>query len=652
VIILALAFFLITLIPNVSAACTLTFDNTNYSSLQTIQATTSCSSGNERNQLYTITWRNTTDVIEIDTGTTPGTIGQNFFETYVIPSGSEDTTINATMNGTNLEGNDNASVSGAASNILIIKNVNITNAPILIGQVAGIHFSVIDENNKKVSGAICSAVVQDGTSVPLGTLDEPVEVIDGIAAFARIIRDEVFDENRQYVASIHCSCGAVNTSKACFNEDEEDVTNSVGTTNFPFSIDKWLNVNTVVDRSNYTMKEEIAISVNVTNINFSKRIPIEIFYQVRCSADKDNDFDLDRSLIVSDNNQPDERGINNGTTQMQTKRFIIPEVNYLQGKTSECYASTTVWVLNTMRERVISYATTSPKFNITSDELNLQLDWQKINDYTFNTIVNLSKDSFREYNGSGTGNIDIRLNNLNTQSIDSSKQTDISPISFTTLLDTKFIKNVTVVNNSSVSITNALEFLEDGNLEIELRNVDLSRTGWYNVTLELNNFEERNVEAVETVADAKIINRLNSSIYFNTETIPSSDVTETTLMEFSINIIKEPDFGNDFKVTYRFYPRSGRGELVDEIETEVDGTGNHTIFLRSDDLNPDGDSEIYQVISTVSMRNQNGLFEDFSSTVLGNLTVTSKGLSGEGSLSGGGVGTSGPYDVIVNTTKR
>jgi len=91
---------------------------------------------------------------------------------------------------------------------------------------------------------------------------------------------------------------------------------------------------------------------------------------------------------------------------------------------------------------------------------------------------------------------------------------------------------------------------------------------------------------------------------------------------------------------------------VDTIETFIDGTlANHSIFLRSGDLNPDTKSENYSVTSTVAMRNSNGIFEDFTTTTLGVLTVNSLGTP-EGSAASGGTGSAGPYDLIVETAKN
>jgi len=99
-----------------------------------------------------------------------------------------------------------------------------------------------------------------------------------------------------------------------------------------------------------------------------------------------------------------------------------------------------------------------------------------------------------------------------------------------------------------------------------------------------------------------------------------------------------------------FYARNGTGELVDSIETFITLTGNNSVFLRSENLNPTDGDENYTVYSTVSMQDKNGLWQSFGRTELESLQVLNLdgvgalGVSGGGS---GGEGSAGPYDVIV-----
>lgn len=496
-----LLFLGMVLISFASATCTVSFDKDNYIASETVTATIVCDSATEKSDSYRLNWTNETGYIfESDTGTTPATVGESFFESYTIPSDWPDGVfINASLEGTDnsdLEGLDYANVSSAGgSGALIVTNVTITPySELFLGKNFGISFFVFDENNKKISNAGCKVDLESGDGVPIIS-DRDVSH-DGRGQINFVLGADAFDEGRSYRARVGCYCGGTGTSLACIDEDGTEVTNSIGTGSDSFSTNTWLNVNTVTGKSLYYMKEEMFICANVSNLNYDSRIAIEIAHEARCSSGTDNNDDLDRALIISDYLSPDLRGISVNSTQMQCKRFVVPEATYLQGKSSECYASTDVVVIDEDGSRVMSYHTTSPPFNITSDELNLYPDWERISDYTFNSIINLSDPQFTDYNGVGTGNIDIKLYSVLSR-LDTEKQQEVEGINFDHLIASEYIKNITASNGST--LTPYLEYLEDGSLEIELRDVDISPNGWYNVTLYLNSFGERQTEALEGI---------------------------------------------------------------------------------------------------------------------------------------------------------
>jgi hypothetical protein len=144
------------------------------------------------------------------------------------------------------------------------------------------------------------------------------------------------------------------------------------------------------------------------------------------------------------------------------------------GRESECYASSEVWILNNNKEEILGYSSTSETFNVSSSELNIEADWAQTSTNKLNSIINLS--NYNDISGQGTGNIDIRINLANNGIID-----------LQTAIDTlNMIKNITI-KNSTTTLTQhtnyELETLEDGNLELEIKDVSLS-SGWYNITLE------------------------------------------------------------------------------------------------------------------------------------------------------------------------
>ena len=84
ILILMLALFLIS---SVSAVCTVIFDKTSYVATETVTAEMACSGVEEKSDDYILNWTYANGTqIELDTGTTPKTVGETFYQTYIIPS--------------------------------------------------------------------------------------------------------------------------------------------------------------------------------------------------------------------------------------------------------------------------------------------------------------------------------------------------------------------------------------------------------------------------------------------------------------------------------------------------------------------------------------------------------------------------------------
>ena len=486
------------LIGTISAVCTVTFDKTDYVATETVTAAMTCSAPQERNIAYSVNWTNSSGaLIHQDNGTTPGTIGQLFYEYYVLPSNYLGA-INATLSGAGLEGVDTANVTAPGAvgneNVLVITNHSFGGG--YIGRVGSIQGTVKDENGRKISGGRCmiSGWSNDETQM---ILKKETFIVDGDVKVSAIMPADRFAEGTQYAYKILCYCRSAVSGTECIDELGNQINSSIGSAKGSLKTKTWLTVNTIVNKDSYEMKEELFICANVTNVNYTKRIPMNIYHQVRCSAGNNQDYDTDRALIIDDkHDEYDLRGISTNTTQMQCKKFILPELNYLEGRTSQCYASTNVWVLNDVHEEIFGYATTSPTFNITSDTINLNPDWQLLTSTKMNSIVNLSSSSFNDYNGTGTGNIDLQLH---------SGFNEVDVIHAIDLFN--LIANVTVQNltsNLTRHIDYELEFTEDDNIEIELRNVDLSKSsgiGWWNITIDFYDFENRQTSALEGISN-------------------------------------------------------------------------------------------------------------------------------------------------------
>ncbi len=218
IILLGTLFIFLVSISLSSAVCTLILDDTNYKQGETVTAEMSCSIGNERNQAYTINWTNqSNDQIQIDTGTTPSTAGEDFFEDLVLPLDyltEHGNIINATMTGTNLEGEDNSSVIATTDSDLLIEEINVT-SPNFIGKTLGISAKVKNATDSGVSGAICRVDIE--TSEGLAITRFPIiSTFDGDIDAEFEITEFLFDEGTQLLADVNCFCNA-GTSFQCSN---------------------------------------------------------------------------------------------------------------------------------------------------------------------------------------------------------------------------------------------------------------------------------------------------------------------------------------------------------------------------------------------------------------------------------------------------
>ena len=250
-------------ISQISAVCTVLFDSETYKPSETITATMSCSENGEKNIVYTLNWTNATgSQLEVEIGITPAVAGTPFFEIYVIPSDYSGI-INATLQGTGLEGNDSANVSGSNANSLIITDASFTTAA-YIGELFSVVFTVTDENDKKIDNANCVVYGTDDIGAPLQLAGGSITK-DGRGGASGIL-DQIHTEGNEYIAVVACSCGVANTSNSCTDEDGFAIGASSGSNIYPYTVSRHLTVNTVTDRSEYIMKNEIVICANVTNV--------------------------------------------------------------------------------------------------------------------------------------------------------------------------------------------------------------------------------------------------------------------------------------------------------------------------------------------------------------------------------------------------
>lgn len=357
-------FLFVLLSSFVSAICTVTIDPSEYKPIETVVAEMICTENQERNRAYTLSWFNGTAgaaAVEIDVGTTPLTILTPFFETLLLPDNIVWTNANATLEGSFLEGFDLFNVSGSSANLLLINNAFFSpNA--LLGAIFAVDFEVMDNaNNNSISNAFCSIYGTNQDDAPLQECGEKKVSYNGRGVCSKILDNEVFMEGNQYLAKIRCNCGI--GDNACFDEAGNTIEKKAGESIFVFTVERWLEVNTITDKTEYTINvdEEVMVCANVTN-NMSQRRELLIRYNYRCGAP---DNATDRIIIDS---LEERRGINANTTQNQCASLKLINLPSLQNQVSSCYAATDVHVIAKNEDTILfTYQTTSPDFNITSE---------------------------------------------------------------------------------------------------------------------------------------------------------------------------------------------------------------------------------------------------------------------------------------------
>jgi len=366
---LYLILLLILLVNLVSGVCTVTFDKSSYRPGETVTATMICDKPQERSKIYDLNWYNGTILLETDTGITPALTSLPFFETYIIPTNAVDwVQANATLLGTNLEGGDYFNVSGNATNLLKINDGRFS--PLVrIGDYLAMDLKVTNaETGKGINGAFCSIFVTDDSGAPLQNCRTGYS-FDSRVSCGDVLSADQFMEGNQYLANVRCICGTGDS--VCFDEDGNIEEKYRGSTSFIFTINPWLTVNTITDKSNYNLQDEIIlVCANITN-NDSRRVSIEIDYNYRCGTP---DNATDRVVLDS---YTELRGISANTTQNQCALLNIVNPLPVQNKLNTCYAATDVKVLSRSGDTIkFTYATTSPEFNITS---NSHVDVSEVN---------------------------------------------------------------------------------------------------------------------------------------------------------------------------------------------------------------------------------------------------------------------------------
>lgn len=383
----------------VSAVCTVTTDKTTYSPGETVTATMICTSGAESNKAYTLTWTNGTDTVETDIGTTPAGTNIPFFETLVTNVNDNWINANVTLTGTNLEGSATFNVTGNSTNILIISDLKFSPVAML-GEIFALDFKVSDSSGNDIDNAHCTIYGTDNNDAPLQECsgNRYVETINGRGLCSDILDPKALEESTPYLAKIRCHCKS--GDNGCFDQDGNIIEYKSGETSENFEISPWLtSINTLTDKSDYTVDDDLLICVNITNPS-TERLPLNIVYGWRCQ-NGGGDLSFDRILIGT---KEEERGIDANTSQYQCAKFRIPDEVVIEKGANNCYASTSVTVLDESKEPLVTYDTTSSIFIINTTHVHPIIEWKHVSQKIYKAEFTLNKFNV------GVKDIEIILN--------------------------------------------------------------------------------------------------------------------------------------------------------------------------------------------------------------------------------------------------
>jgi len=123
----------------------------------------------------------------------------------------------------------------------------------------------------------------------------------------------------------------------------------------------------------------------------------------------------------------------------------------------------------------------------------------------------------------------------------------------------------------------------------------------------------------DTYDTPSFLSGLNTSLYYTNQSVLTTPLLETQVMDFSITTLQSPPYGGPYKVTYYFYDESN--VLQDTVVEQITGVDDHIISFNSLELEPNGLEEDYDVYTVVSILDDSGEWYDFSQEFIGVQTI-------------------------------
>lgn len=244
------------------------------------------------------------------------------------------------------------------------------------------------------------------------------------------------------------------------------------------------------------------------------------------------------------------------------------------------------WMFNSRSPNILTQ-TSFDMFD--TNTITTLIDWTKIDELSYQTVVQL------ENLNTTVGTVAIPIYNSMGFSIDD-------------------IKTASCVHNDTTSVAEIVITEEAIILECQ----KLFYPG-QNTTFEINvNSDTDDLDFIRMALGEEVcFNDLNSTNYYNNQSILTPVVLETTQSTYQIQTLQSPPSGNTYQLTYYFFDD---GVLSFSQTEEITGIGVHDITFVPD-LDPLSGEKDYDVFSKVRMLNDDGLLQCFDSEYIGQQTI-------------------------------
>ena len=128
-------------------------------------------------------------------------------------------------------------------------------------------------------------------------------------------------------------------------------------------------------------------------------------------------------------------------------------------------------------------------------------------------------------------------------------------------------------------------------------------------------------ESIDSYTTTNPFYNINSSLYFDNHIMVYTELLETQATFFILDLLRDPLFGTEYQIEYKFYSDSGNGELVGSQTVVVQGSGSKSITFDLPEFDMLDIEEYYEVIATISMEDSNGDLWEFPTESLGLITI-------------------------------